>query len=103
MKWDGKFDQLLEFQKENGRLHMPQQSKKKTIQALGQWAADQRRYYKIGQLREDRQDNLEEVGFPWNQSGKKEAQWLGQVQKLKQVLEDQEALWIEGNVYVHQF
>ena len=59
----------------------------------------QRRLYKRGELREDRKSRLNDIGFPWDKVGPREAKWHSQFQKMIGILEEQKAVGEEDKAY----
>mmetsp|Transcript_33827 Transcript_33827/g.64406 ORF Transcript_33827/g.64406 Transcript_33827/m.64406 type:complete len:566 (-) Transcript_33827:105-1802(-) len=72
--WNDRYEQLLEFKKENGHCIVPQHYTRN--RALGKWVAKQReqyRFYREGKhsfLTEERIDLLKSVGFVWQIKGR---------------------------------
>mmetsp|Transcript_1702 Transcript_1702/g.3728 ORF Transcript_1702/g.3728 Transcript_1702/m.3728 type:complete len:541 (+) Transcript_1702:133-1755(+) len=72
--WNDRYEQLLEFKKENGHCIVPQHYQRN--RALGKWVAKQReqyRFYREGKhsfLTEERIDLLKSVGFVWQIKGR---------------------------------
>ncbi|KAL7476232.1 hypothetical protein ACHAW6_002111 [Cyclotella cf. meneghiniana] len=72
--WNDRYEQLLEFKKENGHCVVPQHYTQN--RALGKWVAKQReqyRFYHAGRhsfLTEERIDLLKSLGFVWRVKGK---------------------------------
>ncbi|KAL9179467.1 hypothetical protein ACHAXT_008757 [Thalassiosira profunda] len=75
--WNDRYEQLLEFKKENGHCVVPQHYARN--RPLGKWVAKQReqyRFYREGKhsfLTEERIDLLKSVGFVWKIKGRKKA------------------------------
>ncbi|MEI8375822.1 MAG: helicase associated domain-containing protein [Planctomycetota bacterium] len=62
--WEVRFKELLAFKKRYGHCNVFRHMKKETV--LGRWVTVQRRYRKLGRLREDRFRRLDEIGFVWS-------------------------------------
>ena len=59
--WKGRYGQLLQFVEKNGHAHVP------TVDpTLGRWTHNQRRFFSIGTLSQERIDLLNQVGFVWD-------------------------------------
>ncbi|KAL7515070.1 hypothetical protein ACHAXN_012313 [Cyclotella atomus] len=63
-KWDMRYAELQEFKKEFGHWIVPQNYERN--KKLGTWVIHQRRQLKSRQLRHDRFQKLDEIGFVWN-------------------------------------
>jgi len=66
--FDKRFEQLLEFKKEHGTLHVSQvkYDKDSEMHRLSRWVNDTRRKYNENRLAMDRIIRLDKIGFVWN-------------------------------------
>jgi len=62
-KWHKNYLHLVEFKRQNGHLQA-----NKMFRSLGSWVSNQRQFHKKGLLREDRKQELNDIGFQWQQS-----------------------------------
>jgi hypothetical protein len=58
--WIKKYEALKEFQDEHGRVNVPMSG-----ESLGTWVNNQRALFRKDELREDRRDLLDKIGFEW--------------------------------------
>lgn len=58
--WDERVDELLEYEKANGTMDVPQKDG-----PLGKWVAKQRQQHRQGTLLPEREARLNEIGFFW--------------------------------------
>merc|ERR1712032_1282204 len=72
--WNDRYEQLIEFKKENGHTIVPQHYTRN--RSLGKWVAKQREQYRFHQegrhsfLTDERIDLLKSVGFVWQIKGR---------------------------------
>lgn len=66
--WDVRFQELKQYRREYGHLHVPSCSKDHP--SLGNWVNHQRLMYRSGRMLSDRRDRLEKVGFDWISRGR---------------------------------
>jgi hypothetical protein len=62
-QWEKKYEQLVEFKRNNGHCLVPQGYQKDA--SLGMWVNTQRQFYSKNKLRLDRKVLLDELGFVW--------------------------------------
>lgn len=74
-KWMTKYKQLIAFQQQNGHCNVKDKQ-------FCEWVKEQRRLHRIGKLRSDREQLLNDIGFVW-----KNPIWM---QKYKQLLKFKE-------------
>ena len=75
------FEKLQEFKAVHGNTNVPQ--KYQADPKLGRWVDAQRKQHRLGILKEERRQILEEIGFEWNyQENKFEQQWNDHYQEL---------------------
>jgi hypothetical protein len=74
-----KYEELQEFQEEHGHINIRVREG-----SLGQWAFTQRRKFRKDELREDRKQLLDKIGFVWD-IGKesKDELWRAKYEELK--------------------
>ena len=85
-KWLEKYEELKVFQQEHGNCNVPKRQGQ-----LGNWVQWQRQTFRMGQMRADRQDLLDEIGFVWGDSGNKltnNRKWMQQYKNLKAYKEE---------------
>ena len=63
VSWDERFQQLVEYKKQNGHCRVPQRYKANP--QLGRWVNTQRKAYKKGKLSPEQIKSLEGIGFKW--------------------------------------
>jgi hypothetical protein len=64
--WEERFLQLREFIQEHGHSYVPgTRGALNRNELLGRWVETQRRFRKTGQLRQDRKQRLDAIGFDW--------------------------------------
>lgn len=82
--WKKRLDELKKYRQEHGDCSVPKRYKPNT--ALGYWVNTQRKHYKLKQegkkstMTDERIQELEKLGFAWNQN---EAIWNQRIQELK--------------------
>ena len=65
--WNRTFERLEKFQEEHGHVAVPQSWKEDGQSPhLGLWVTAQRRLHKNGQLKEERFQKLDDLGFVWH-------------------------------------
>jgi len=66
--FDKRFNQLLEYQKKHGSLHVSQTkyAKNSELHKLSRWVNDTRRKYNENRISMDRIKRLDKIGFVWN-------------------------------------
>ena len=62
VKWNGHIEELIKFQKDTGKLYPKPND---GWSSLYNWAKNQRRLYRNGKLKTERQKKLEKIKFPW--------------------------------------
>jgi hypothetical protein len=62
LKWNEKFQLLIEFKKENGHCNIS----RRELPDPGIWVSAQRTAYRLGRLPEERINKLENIGFEWS-------------------------------------
>lgn len=84
--WPQRFEELLEFKKENGHCNVPYSYKPN--EALGLWVVYQRHQYrrkhegKSSYINEERIEALDKLGFEWNLDNKFNKQWQERFDEL---------------------
>jgi len=66
--WEEMFDSLKEYKQEHGNCNVPYEYKTKTNKTLGRWV-NQQRFNKSSRLTADQINNLEKIGFKWEEYG----------------------------------
>jgi hypothetical protein len=61
--WYQQYEQLVEFKRKDGDCRVP--SKYEHDKYLGQWVAKQRSFHTKNEIRLDRKDLLDAIGFAW--------------------------------------
>lgn len=90
--WNDRYEQLLEFKKENGHCIVPQHYSRN--RALGKWVAKQReqyRFFREGRhsfLTEERIDLLKSINFTWQIKGRNKRELNAPVTVSKQAAVD---------------
>jgi hypothetical protein len=74
--WMEQYERLKAFRNENGHCCVPYASEG----SLGRWAVTQRQTFRTSQMRQDRKDLLNEIGFVWKAQ---EENWMEQYDRLK--------------------
>jgi hemerythrin superfamily protein len=74
-KWNMNYEKLVKFQRTNGHCRVPRGYEEDTSLVL--WVDTQRKYQKKNELRLDRKELLDELGFVWKVDG-----WHQQHEKL---------------------
>ena len=62
-KWNEQYERLKKFKREHGHCNIVVTNCEDPV--LGQWVSSQRGLYQKGQLRDDRKEQLEEIGLEW--------------------------------------
>ena len=70
-EWDRHFEQLKEFKRQHGHTEVP--SKDVKLKQLGSWSMTQRVKHIKGQLRHDRHEKLDAIGFDFRPEGNRQA------------------------------
>ena len=78
--WEIMFSKLQNFYKAFGHYRVP--TKWENDRQLALWVVTQRRLYKAGRFKEDRQKRLNEAGFIWNFRDQYDVQWERFYQEL---------------------
>jgi hypothetical protein len=77
-KWYHRYEQLVIFQRQNGHCLVPGK-----INSLWRWIKTQRVNYERNELRKDRKDLLDQLGFVWNgRSYHEDKQWYRHYEQL---------------------
>jgi hypothetical protein len=82
-QWKMLYERLVEFERKNG--HCKVRFRHEQDRPLGRWVAKQRRNYIYNNIRRDRKELLDAIGFAWNvEKGNKNSdyQWNMQFEKL---------------------
>jgi len=85
--WQKRYKQLAAYKKKHGHCFVP--VKYKEDPSLGYWVAAQRKLEALGQLREEKKQKLDRLGFVWSSSTQTElqsaydAQWNLNYERLK--------------------
>jgi hypothetical protein len=69
LPWDDRLSQLLEYKEEHGHMQVPQRYDSNP--QLGQWVQKMRWMRKMGMLKKERIEKLDEVGFVWKVTKRK--------------------------------
>mmetsp|Transcript_4620 Transcript_4620/g.6670 ORF Transcript_4620/g.6670 Transcript_4620/m.6670 type:complete len:569 (+) Transcript_4620:76-1782(+) len=82
VQWDTMYSRLAQFQEREGHCNV-HRSHIEEGERLGQWLSVQRYLKNAGELREIRQQKLEEIGVKWDDlGGKRQQQWEVMYQSL---------------------
>jgi hypothetical protein len=79
-QWQWQYNKLLAFHEENNHCNVPRPYAKD--KSLGNWVARQRQLYKQCQLREDRKECLDAIGFTWSFEKQRDKQWSEKYNEL---------------------
>jgi hypothetical protein len=69
LPWDDRLSQLLEYKEEHGHMQVPQRYDSNP--QLGQWVQKMRLMRKMGMLKRERIEKLDEVGLVWKGTKRK--------------------------------
>jgi hypothetical protein len=85
-RWNKQYEQLVEFKRKNGHCIVKTSGWKDTDnKSLGMWVNNQRTRHTNNEMRQDRQERLEKIGFAWKTPSVK---WIKQWDKqYKQLVE----------------
>ncbi len=78
-KWDQQYEELCKFQKKHGHCNVPKDGEHQ----LGYWVSKQRVQRNSGNMRQDRIDRLEMVGFVWDFKANNWEHMFGQLCEFK--------------------
>ena len=78
-KWDQQYEELCEFQKKHGHCNVPKDGEHQ----LGYWVSKQRVQRNSGNMRQDRIDRLEMIGFVWDFKANNWEHMFGQLCEFK--------------------
>lgn len=89
-QWKMRYQELQEFQTQNGHfwVKVDDNNKENPINPLARWVKHQRLLFKQGNLRPDREELLNEIGFVWDAKEKQEHQWTAKFTQLKKIVEE---------------
>ena len=71
-RWENSFQRLEEFRRRFGHCHVPAEWKENLN--LGRWVVKTRILRKLGRLSKEKLRRLDEIGFVWNPTSKREAE-----------------------------
>jgi hypothetical protein len=66
--WEKSYEKLRDFYEANGHFIVPYELENGKLNPLTSWVLSQRRFYALGQIKEDRREKLDTIGFIWNQA-----------------------------------
>jgi uncharacterized protein YbgA (DUF1722 family) len=76
-KWNKQYEKLVEFKRKNRHCNVPRGYQEDA--SLGNWVSKQRQVHAKNNMRQDRKDLLNKIGFVWNVE---DHQWKKQYEKL---------------------
>jgi uncharacterized protein YukE len=98
--WFEKLANLTKFHEENGHYWPSPSSSNATIRSLGYWTERQRKEKRKSRLRPDRVQELDRIGFPWDDTERNEAKWFAKFENIKEIVEQRKRDGLEGSAFV---
>jgi hypothetical protein len=84
-RWHQQYEKLVEFRRKSGHCIVPRRYEQD--KSLGIWVSTQRKFHIKSNLRLDRKDRLDKIGFAWKDDGGADADklWHQQYEKLVEI------------------
>jgi hypothetical protein len=101
--WQQMYQRLVQFQEQEGHCNVPQS--KNVDRSLASWVSDQRRRRNKHEMRPDRIELLDAIGFRWNLGQDRlDELWMRRYSELKRILDGDEEqkvtlavrVWVEN-------